>query len=172
MAGTQTATSVFDFKFDVPNISALNKFRSPKFYVYGVPWTIRVSKENSPNGAPWLVARLFCAKKDKSPQWTYAASFTSKVLSFDKHVNPSECHGRPQIYDDELSRYGSWLLRWDQLFNAKKQYVKDDTVKLVVSIKMADPKEQNKCELFLVESEMVIEEIDKNFVAVCSKKCN
>ena len=64
------------------------------------------------------------------------------------------------------------MLRWDKLFNAKKQYVKDDTVKLVVSIKMADPKEQNKCELFLVESEMVIEEIDKNFVAVCSKKCN
>lgn len=152
----QTVSEV-SFKFNVPNISALNELWSPEFYVYGVPWKIKVSKEKLIDEF-WLVARLFCAKKDTRPNWKHAATATFKLLSFDVNVNAIERHLIPEVYDSKGTGYGRWMIQWRDLFNVTKQYVKDDAIKLDIKIEMADPNEKNKSEIALEEIEKSCEE--------------
>ena len=164
MAGMQMQPSVSEisFKFNLPNISALNIVWSPEFSIYGVPWQIKVSKENL-NGKPWLTTRLYCAKEDTSQQWTHAASATFKLLSFDGKVDAIEKYALPNIYDYRKLGWGSSMLRWNNLFSAANPYVKDDKITLEVKIEMADPKDPNK-------SELILEKTDKICVAGCTTK--
>lgn len=154
--------SEVSFKFDVQNISALNEVSSPQFHIYGVPWKVKVCKKNK-NNEPYLAARLFCAKKDKSSNWTHAATATFKLFSSAVNVNAIVKHASPYVYDSKGLGYGDRMIWWPDLFDVTKGYVQDDAIQLDIKIKMADPNKKNK-------SELTLEEIERNCEEGCLTK--
>lgn len=69
--------SEVSFRFDVPQITALNQAVSPDFNIFGVPWIFSIKKIDR-NSEQWLAIFLNCANKDKSPNWSYTVSWEIK----------------------------------------------------------------------------------------------
>lgn len=165
MIGTQIRPRVSEisFKFDVPNVSKLDTIYSPEYTVYGVPWQISVYRQKSSNDEMWLVARLHCARKGASKQWSHVAVATFKLLPFDSNVTAIEKQTYPWVYDFKGIGYGADILRWEEIFDGAKKFVKNDTIKFDIKIEMADPDERNK-------SELILEEISRSCAVGCKTK--
>lgn len=162
MAGTNAVPSIhkISFCFDVPNISTLNHdgIWSPIVHVYNVPWRVLVCKEGERRDEA-LEVYLHCNEDSHVPNWSYAAHSRFKLLSFNREQDAVELILPPYVYSIDTSIFGdSPLIEWRDLFDETKEYVKDDTIRLEITLEMANPND-------VLKSEMKLENIEK-----CCKK--
>lgn len=135
-----------NFRFNISDISKLNEVWSPEIVVQEVPWKIR-ARRNVHAADKWLSMCLFCSKKDFPPNWSHAASASIKLLSFNSKVNPIEQNITPNVFSDNGGVGFDTFIRWTDLFDTKKGYVKDDMISLDIEIIAAEAKEPNKSRL-------------------------
>lgn len=154
MAGIDEASSKreISFRFYVPNISALNHdgIWSSTFQIKDVPWRINVCKIGQGRNKN-LAIFLHCDKYDKnvgSSNWSYMIYCRFKLLaSLEEH---SIEFYLPLIFDNENRFFGEdSLIKWRDLFDETKQYVKNDTIIMVISLEMANPNDVHTSELKL-----------------------
>lgn len=139
------------FELKIPNIDKLENFCSPEIVLQGVPWRVLVGKElqNELHGTKqWLAIYLHCIKDDPSLDWSYAAVSSFKLKSFNSDQRSVECHVQPFIFDRMELGFGTGsFIEWNDLFNAKKGFVNDNTIKMDVTIEVDDPSDANKSEM-------------------------
>lgn len=131
-------------KLRVP-VSGLEKFTSPHFMVQGVPWSVETSRRVIDN-EEWLSITLFCKKEDKSRDWVIAASSTIRLIPF--------CHSivySGPFFFDYMERGAGVpkFIRWNELFDNEKRYVKNGAVDLNIAIEIFDQNEENASELLV-----------------------
>lgn len=136
----------------IPNISKLDTFWTPDFIVDGIPWKVSIKKKLVIN--EYLAAHLYCAKKEKPLDWSQPAQFSIKLLSFDANVTAIEYSNQPFIYDHIGSGFGKLsFIKWNNLFDVNKSYVKNDTIQLEFHVEIADQNETTKSKLVLTNIE-------------------
>lgn len=132
----------------VPNISKLDRDTSDVYVIKGIPWKIKVKREtNGNNGNQSLSVYLKCAEGDKRLNWAYAATASAKILPYSTMKNTGQIWFEPYLFMRSSHKFGADLIAWNELFNPQKNYVKNDTIRLEIEIKVADPREVNKTEL-------------------------
>lgn len=139
--------SQITFEMKVPNISKLENFYSTEFFIQEVPWRIVVGKEL--HGAKqWLGIYLHCMEKVSSANWSYAAVSSFKLKSFNENQKVVQRHVQPFIFDRTELGFGTGtFIEWNDLINLKNSFVKDDIIKIDITIKVDDPSDNNKSEL-------------------------
>lgn len=163
MANTNQSPRVSEvsFRFDVPKITTLDEALSPDFIIYGVPWNVSIKLINR-GTEKWLAIFLNCATKDKSPNWSYVSSASFKILPFD-HLGVTEGHIRPYVFNNTNQSSCSWMIRWCDVLDNTKHYVKNDIISFKVKIHVVDPNEVNK-------SELIFENINRSCEEGCLTK--
>lgn len=157
MANANTAPQVSEvsFRFNVPTVSTLNEAYSPEFIICGVPWKVGITKINQ-NGEDWLAIFLRCANTEKSTNWSYAASVSFKLLPFDGDHGIVEGHIRPHIVDSTEHSFAR-IIRWFDLFNNTKNFVKNDMIRLKIKINVVDSSEENGSKLVFKNTHECVE---------------
>lgn len=139
--------------FYIPHISKLKGFWTQEFMVDEIPWKVNVKKELD-HGKSYLGAYLDCGKGSKTPNWSQPARFTIKILSFKDDVAPLISEVDPFIYDHTKNIFGdNAIISWDDLFDASKGYVKNDTIKMEFLVEVADQSPNTKSNLILTRTD-------------------
>lgn len=116
-------------------VSKLNEIRSPDVCIHGIPWQVKVHKDEDS-----LAVHLHCAVKDKSSNWTVAARATIKLSSFSHKKNAVKKYIEPYVFKISRRSCGTYgLIGWDELLNDENKYVKNDAIQLKVEIKAENP---------------------------------
>lgn len=116
---------------EISEISKLDSVWSPEIIVEKEPWKVEVCRTEQ----SFLAVFLFTAKKEIPQNWAIAAHSTVKLLSFHDKDDEIERKTDPYVYDNHISGYGPGsLISWNDLFNAEKMYVKDDTIRIEIKI--------------------------------------
>lgn len=139
--------SELNFCFDVPNVSQKSLHWSPTVIVCGIPWKIRVERKFV-GPKPSLGIYLYCVKKDE--EWSYVASMSIKLFSFNTNVEAFEHSTEPFVFDSNNpdTGYGTpSFIDWDSLFDENKNYVRNDAIELAIKIEVTNPNELNKSEV-------------------------
>lgn len=139
----QVDASTSSAKFSIRKISKLTEAWSPQITLYGIPWRISVRKCQS-GTEKTLGFYLHCAIDEctLSPNWTATACATIKLLrvSGRRYVDGIEGFLRPFVFDYFIREFGrNELMQWDDLLNPSNQYVKNDRIKLKVTVTAEDP---------------------------------
>lgn len=130
--------------FDVSKISDLDEIHTPEFIVRGIPWKVNVEKRYS-DGEASLAVFLYCSKKNKTPDWKQPARFSIKLLSFISDLLAVKYCVEPFIYDHTDTGFGAPLLiKWKDLHDFNKGYIKNGTISLDVHVEVADSNEATK----------------------------
>lgn len=167
--------SQVSFLFDVPKISALNECFSPEFLIQGAPWKIRLYKYRKDNEHR-LTFSLICASKIRSMDWSHVAYASVELLSFGGKNAPKK-YSSPFVFNRSVTNWDRELLKWNDLFDATKNYVKSDAISLKIKIIVANPLDKNKSQLIFEEfttatakgRRLVLTVTDiGNLMAVCS----
>lgn len=143
----------------VSKISKLKEFWTQKFIVDEIPWKVNIKKELI-DGIPYLGAYLECEKKPKLLNWTQPVRFLIRLLSFRDDVVAYETDINPFIFSHINATFGAAFMKWDDLFDAKKGYVKDDTIKLQFHVEAADRNQSTKSVLVLTSIPVKSQEQD------------
>lgn len=143
MAMTITQLS---FPLKVSKISDLGTAKSQMVLVQNVPWKILVNKE-SVGGEQWLAVSLNCIVKGQTPKWICPAYFELKLKSYIKNVPPFEFRCDPYVFNPKGTCFGDKVVKWCDLINPAKGYVKDDAIALEIRIEAV----RQKCTLMLNE---------------------
>ncbi|XP_037031179.1 uncharacterized protein LOC119070804 [Bradysia coprophila] len=139
MASVSAVIERINFRFKVENVSQLRELFSPEVTIHGIPWQVQVVKDGQ-----WLGAYLYCAKNDKTSNRNHAAFATFKLMSFLAHFRAFEYSLSPHVFESGGPGHGTaCLMKWDNLMDGRKGYVKDDTVVLNIAIEVADPNEMS-----------------------------
>lgn len=127
------------FVFAVPNIFELDEIWTHDVIVYDTPWKLQIKREKSEDS---LAVYLFCANKEVLANRTHEATATVKLLSYNDDVTPYEkCIG-PCVFDDSGNGTGySSFIKWHELFDESKYYIKNDTIRFCISIVADNPNE-------------------------------
>lgn len=131
--------SEVSFPLTIPNISKLDKIESSETTILGVPWKVEFSKSDG-----FLFILFRCEKKDNLSQWSYAAQTSVKLLSFDPDQKALEKLNNPYVFSNLEPTQFNGFTTWTNLFEEKNKYVKNDTMKLEVNIKIVDPNDAMK----------------------------
>ncbi|XP_031628616.1 E3 ubiquitin-protein ligase BRE1-like [Contarinia nasturtii] len=161
MAEVNVSVSVpkVNFNFKIANISKLKQIFSPEFLVQGVPWNVKVVK-NASAAVDRLGIYLYCQKKEILENWSHAAFASFKLLSSKDEVNPVERTIEAYAFDNSGLGYGfPNFIKWNDLLNVEKGYVKDDAITLEIEI-VAETSDENK-------SRLTFENIEKS----CDENC-
>lgn len=140
--------SQMNFQLNIPNISELeSKYTCTEVMVNDIPWKIIMIKCEEEDES-WLGVLLRCAKQNLTAESSYGASALFKLIPFDENLNAIEFDAWPNIFNSNNNLYGirKWI-QWNDLFDVNKKYIKNDKIKLDVTIKMADPNEENKSDI-------------------------
>lgn len=148
-AASSVGISVPRFRIEIPNIRKLDVVKSPEVTIRGVRWAVFVRKQIV-DAKLLLNVYLHCIQSGEVGKNPYVASSLIKLLSFNEMVKAVTCENVPHVFDTDLG-YGGLLIGWDELFDANKCFVKNDTIVLDISINVADPNSQNKSELLFKE---------------------
>lgn len=134
---------------NIPNISRLDTILSPVMLIYGIPWKVEICKyETAGDDEPSLGVLLHCANQDASSDWEIAGLATFKLLPFSADAPPARYNITPTVFDSKADIIGeSEFIRWNDLFDTAKQYVKNDTINLEVKVKAEDPTSPNRSRL-------------------------
>lgn len=144
----EPSVSCVSFRMTIPTISQLNDVWSPEFLVQGSPWKFYIKKTLCDDAKYVLGIYVYCVKEDKLANWSYAAAASFKILTFDGSRTEIEQQISPFVFDQMEAGVGTNpAIPWDDLFNAEKKYVKDDTVSLELKIDVKNPVEETKSEL-------------------------
>lgn len=149
------------FCMKIPKISQLTTAFSPTFLVQGIPWKVSVDKSvETPKEL--LAVYLHCEHEtDESTDWSYAASMSVIILSWDKNTPDLDKECSSYVYDSNEGGYGTGsLIEWDELFLKENNYVRNDTINLEIKIEVADPLDEKK-------SQMKIEKVDQSCKMGC-----
>lgn len=137
----------YSVEMKIPRISTLNEISSPEMLIHGVPWKVKVCKEQAAERQS-LGVYLFCENNDPSPNWSISGSASFKLLSYSDKVEPVEYRSSTFIFDGTGIGYGKPdFIWWNDLFDKAKTYVKNDTIKLEVNVKAEDPNNPNRSRL-------------------------
>lgn len=140
--------SQITFELRIPDLSKLENFCSPEVIIQKIPWRILVGKEQH-GTKQWLAIYLHCLKKDKTADWSYAAVSSFKLKSF-RDGKAVQRHVQPFIFDRSELGFGTGsFIGWNDLINHKNGFVKDDTIKMDITIEVADPSDKTKSELII-----------------------
>lgn len=148
----QTMTSnlsIPQFRMEIPKINGFNEIISPETLVRGIPWKVQVCKRFLESKQS-LSLYLFCAEQDMS-LCSYVASFSAILQSFNPNVAAIEHHYQPCIFDNAGMGYGDPIIDWNDLFDAEKCYVENDTIILDIKIDVVDPYAPHKSELLFTD---------------------
>lgn len=133
-------------RIKIPEISKLVSIWSPEVWIHGVPWEISIRKiqTGEREGEPSLGIFLHCANKDKSSHWSLSGIAYFKLLPFSDHeyyyLNPVEYYCPPFVFDHSGHGFGeNKFIRWNDLFDEAKHYVKNDTIELKIYVRAEDP---------------------------------
>lgn len=123
------------FRFSITNISKLNnEVWSPEYMIDGVPWKVYAHKYVL-GAVPTLGLYLYCAKVQSSSNWSHVASAAFELVPFKIGCSPIKFETAPLIFDGSDRAFGyTQFVKWDDLFDAKNSYVKDDTINLQIKI--------------------------------------
>lgn len=133
-----------NFCFEVPNISRLESTWSPQVLVREVQWAMHVCKDTVEENQS-LCVYLHCMKQDRSTSWSYVASSSIEVLSFNDNVEATKQHNQPCVFNDRNARgFGGLVIGWNDLFDVSKCYVKNDTITLDIKIEAANPNDPDR----------------------------
>lgn len=128
MADANTSIPYINFPFIVANISKLKKLWSSAITFHDVPWKIYVEKVAC-GEQNWLTIFLLCAIEDDSRDWSHSAFATFKLVPFSANKNAVEYRTAPYVFDSSDDGFGSpSFIKWDELFKAENNYVKNDTI--------------------------------------------
>lgn len=97
-----------------------------------------------------------CAEKKKPLDWSQPAKFSIKLQSFEQNVAAVKRNVKPYIYDQDHTAIGfgaTSFIKWDDLFDASKGYVKNNTIKLKFYVEVADQNEDAKSNLIFANYE-------------------
>lgn len=133
--------------FKVPRISKLDEFFSPEIKIYDIPWQVGVKKYIH-RAEPSLAVYLLCTQSNVSTKWTQVASASIQLVSFRRNEDSVHAHISPSIFDN--SRMGSGkcsFIKWCDLFDETKNYVKDDAIILDIKIMAENPKLREKSKM-------------------------
>lgn len=150
-----------NFKLSVPKISTFKSIYTPEVMVYNIPWKVQIAKFRI-DDVEWLGAYLYCAKENMTLDSSYAATLLLKLMPFDEHMNAVERRIAPHVFKTTSPWWGtSTWIRWNDLLDTNKKYVKNDAIKLDITIEMSDPNDENK-------SDVIFENVHKS----CEKGCS
>lgn len=157
MAGRNSAPSIskMTFNYDIPNISALDEdgVWSPEVSVYDIPWKVHVCNQTTAE-KEMLTIILVCGEHSKPRNWSCIAHGKFKLLSFKDDQNEFAFELTPSIFQGEQWAYSCNLIEWCDLFDTTHGYVKEDAIRMEITIEVANPNEVNK-------SELILENVDK-----------
>lgn len=134
-------TSEAKVKITIATISKLVEFWSSPVNVSGLSWIVQVSKTDL-NGEDQLCVFLHASTNDKrSSNWNCAAWALVKLISFNDDGNTYSIVKpiNPDVYDPMVGWGISNFITWTDLFDAKKGFVKNDTIAMEVIIKANSP---------------------------------
>lgn len=121
--------------------------------VQRIPWYVEV-KKHLVDGQQCLGVILYCAEKKKPLDWSQPAQFSIKLQSFKQNVAAVKRDVKPFIYDHTAMGFGATsFIKWDDLFDASKAYVKNNTIKLKFYVEVADQNEDAKSNLIFTNIE-------------------
>lgn len=147
----------------ISQISQLDTIRLPEVSIHGIPWAIKVCK-NEGRQESSLAAYLYC-EKDEQSAWSYAAVTSFELLPFDAQRNSIKRYSVPYVFVPSEVGIGYGvddIIKWDELFNEEKKHVVDDSIKMKIKIKVEDPNQANKSQL---KFERVVNQCDCEYVA-------
>lgn len=137
--------------FEIRKINELESIDTPEFMVQGIPWHVEVVK-HLVAGQQCLGVILYCDKK--GTDWLQPAWFSVKLLSFSANVAAIENYIQPCIFYSTTNGFGIVsLIKWDDLFEVNKGYVKENTIKLDIHVEVANPDDGIKSNLIFVNTE-------------------
>lgn len=136
---TAHTTQTFISQFSVSQISQLEAVRLPEIHICGIPWIVELRKIRRDDEVVMGIY-LYCGRKDKTCNWTYVATASFKLLSFDVHQRAIEFNSIPHVFDRSGNGFGAnSFIKWVDLFRARYQFVRDDTIELEIKVKAEDP---------------------------------
>lgn len=117
------------------NIIQLQESWSPEVVLRGVRWKIHTVKQDDGLGV-----FLKGVDEDFDLHWSYEVHANIKLVSFNfnaKGIEGTFIH----VFHCGSTEFGyKKYINWNNLINEKNEYVKDDTVNLIVELKVEDPK--------------------------------
>lgn len=141
----QTA-SIFDLCIHVHEVA---NFWSSDFIIQAIPWNIHIRKVLRDN-EDWLGVYLNCKKNDAPPDWAIAATLTVRLVSAHGDLYTIENSFEPGYFDHNSTGYGTAkFIKWNELFDAAKNYVKDDMVNFNMKVEVADQNTRNASKLLV-----------------------
>lgn len=125
-----------NFQFSISEISKLNdKVWSPEYLIDGMPWKVYAYKCVS-DAQPSLALYLQCTKSNSSSNWSHVASATFELLSSESGCAARKRETGPMVFNHLSESFGLRnFIKWDELFDAKNDYVKDDAIDLQIEIR-------------------------------------
>lgn len=135
----QTSTKV---RVIVENISKLGNTYSPELIIRGIRWKIQTKKEDE-----HFAVYLWATEDDMDMNWCWEVEYSFKLLSFNSKVEPIDCKSTSDVF-----RWGtpSWgygkLIKWPELMDPKRRFVRNDTSLLEVKFAVKPPKPLWECE--------------------------
>lgn len=146
VANTVLIVSQVNFRLGVKNISQLDSVFSPEFMIHDTPWKVRLFKTTEESES-FLAINLCVDGRDKTPEWCQSAYASFKLMPFNGNLSSTEYQLEPYVFDCIETTSGCSSIRWTDLFDLDKYYVKDDTIDLELKIDVADPSDGNKSNL-------------------------
>lgn len=137
----------------VENISKLSNTYSPEIIVRGIRWKIQIKKEDD-----HFAVYLWATEEDMDMNWTWEVDYSFKLLSFNSKVDPVDCKSTSDYF-----RWGtpSWgygkLIKWSDLHDSKRRFVRNDTAILEVNFAVKSPKPLWQCDSVATKVASVLE---------------
>lgn len=145
----------------IENVAQLDNIWLPDVFIHGIPWRVQVGKNLE--GNPSLAVYLHCKNEGESTNWAYAASALVKLLPFKDNIDPVQCNVGPHIFEKIYCSGYSILIFWDDLFKDEGAYVENDSIKMNITIEVANP---NKGDGSTLEIEKMKRSCDCSYLAV------
>lgn len=111
------------------------------------PRSFQFRKENI-DGIVCLSVHFIREIEDESSNWSYAASASVKLLSFNKCLKYSkERFIAPRVFGHKLLCVRTNLIEWEKLFDIKYGFVHNDLINFRIKIKVANRNDEDKSDL-------------------------
>lgn len=125
------------------------------FYVRGIPWVIQFEKVGpraSNANQSSLGVYLSCERYFKRKTHSIVANFEAEIISSKFNEESHEYIGQPCAFDANKSVWGNdYVISWAELMDPEKGYVRNNTCKIIVSVKASPFIAENKNEMLKFE---------------------
>lgn len=137
----------------VENISKLGNAYSPEVMVRGIRWKIQTKKEEE-----FFAVYLWAVEEDMDMNWCWEVEYSFKLLSFNSKIEPIDCKSTSDVF-----RWGtpSWgygkLIKWSELVDPKRRFVRNDTAIVEVKFTVKSPKPLWECDKVVTKTNSALE---------------